>query len=142
MPNLTFPTLTQEQEALVASKAPRIELGKCYREKVGELTHIHLEGPIAELGFYQGVLVGDSIARIETEMMGVFTERIPYFFARHLILGLVSWNNRSLDSYFFPHELIEIAAITEGHRRYHDPYAAVSPSFTRGLQYHALHDIS
>ena len=142
MPHLPLPTLTREQEALVASKALRVELGKCYREKVGELTHIHLEGPVAELGFYQGVLVGDSIARIETEMMGVFTERIPNFFARHLILGLVNWNNRSLDSYFLPHELTEIAAITEGHRRYHDPYAAVSPSFTRGLQYHALHDIS
>jgi predicted choloylglycine hydrolase len=147
LPAVHLPTLTAEQIALldnkeVGSKSPRIQLGQCYREQIGELTHIHLEGPVAELGFYQGVLVGDSIARIETEMMGVFTERIPNFFARHVILGLVSWNNRNLDSYFLPEELVEIAAITEGHRRYHDPYAAVSPSFTRGLQYHALHDIS
>jgi len=142
MPTITLPTLTKEQEAALASGSGRVTLGKCYRERIGAITHIHLEGSPAELGFYQGVLVGDSIARIETEMMGVFVERVPNFWARHLLLGLVNWNNRALDSYFRPEELTEIAAITEGHRRYHDPFSAVSPSFTRGLQYHALHDIS
>lgn len=120
----------------------RVQLGRCYRERVGALTHIHLEGGHAELGFWQGALVGASIARIEQEMMGVFVERVPNFAARHLLLGLVNWNNRGLESHFLPAELAEIAAITEGHRRYHDPYDAVSPSYTRGLQYHALHDIS
>lgn len=142
MPTITLPTLTPVQEADLAKPEGRVTLGKCYRERIGGITHIHLEGSPAELGFYQGALVGDSIARIETEMMGVFTERVPSFWARHLLLGLVNWNNRALDSYFRPEELTEIAAITEGHRRYHDPFAAVSPSFTRGLQYHALHDIS
>jgi len=142
MPTITLPTLTKEQEAALASDTGRVTLGKCYRERIGAITHIHLEGSPAELGFYQGALVGDSIARIETEMMGVFVERVPNFWARHLLLGLVNWNNRALDSYFRPEELTEIAAITEGHRRYHDPFSAVSPSFTRGLQYHALHDIS
>jgi len=142
MPRITLPTLTLEQEAALASDTGRVTLGKCYRERIGAITHIHLEGSPAELGFYQGALVGDSIARIETEMMGVFVERVPNFWARHLLLGLVNWNNRALDSYFRPEELTEIAAITEGHRRYHDPFSAVSPSFTRGLQYHALHDIS
>lgn len=142
MPTITLPTLTLEQEAALASDTGRVTLGKCYRERIGAITHIHLEGSPAELGFYQGALVGDSIARIETEMMGVFVERVPSFWARHLLLGLVNWNNRALDSYFRPEELTEIAAITEGHRRYHDPFSAVSPSFTRGLQYHALHDIS
>ena len=120
----------------------RVQLGRCYRERVGALTHIHLEGGHAELGFWQGALVGASIARIEQEMMGVFTERVPSFAARHLLLGLVNWNNRVLESHFLPDELAEIAGITEGHRRYHDPYDAVSPSYSRGLQYHALHDIS
>lgn len=120
----------------------RVQLGRCYRERVGALTHIHLEGGHAELGFWQGALVGASIARIEQEMMGVFTERVPSFAARHLLLGLVNWNNRTLESHFLPDELAEIAAITEGHRRYHDPYDAVSPAYSRGLQYHALHDIS
>ncbi|HEX3135027.1 MAG TPA: C45 family peptidase, partial [Planctomycetota bacterium] len=142
MPAITLPTLTPEQETSLTSTTGRVTLGKCYRERLGAITHVHLEGAPAELGFYQGALVGDSIARIETEMMGVFTERVPNFWARHLLLGLVNWNNRALDSYFRPEELIEIAAITEGHRRYHDPFAAVSPSYTRGLQYHALHDIS
>lgn len=143
MPAIELPTLTAEQEAALASnQGGRVTLGKCFRERIGGITHIHLEGSPAEVGFYQGALVGDSIARIETEMMGVFVERVPHFFIRHLVLGFVNWNNRALDSYFRPEELTEIAAITEGHRRYHDPYAAVSPSYTRGLQYHALHDIS
>src|ERR1043165_704796 len=141
MPTLPLPTLTAEQEAALTREG-RGTLGRCYRERVGELTHVHLEGPPGEIGFYQGVLVGDSIARIEGEMMGVFVDRVPSFTARHLLLGLVNWNHRALDSYFLPEELTEIAAITEGHRRYHDPFAAVSPSFTRGLQYHTLHDIS
>jgi hypothetical protein len=142
MPAIPLPTLTPEQEADLAKSEGRVTLGKCYRERIGGITHIHLEGAPGELGFYQGALVGDSIARIETEMMGVFVERVPNFWLRHLVLGFVNWNNRALDSYFRPEELTEIAAITEGHRRYHDPFAAVSPSFTRGLQYHALHDIS
>lgn len=142
MPALTLPELTIGQETALALGTGRVTLGKCYRERIGGITHIHLEGSPAELGFYQGALVGDSIARIETEMMGVFVDRVPSFWTRHLVLGLVNWNNRALDSYFRPEELSEIAAITEGHRRYHDPYAVVSPSFTRGLQYHALHDIS
>ncbi len=140
-PDLVVPILTAEQESALAG-SDRVTLGRCYRERIGAITHIHLEGSPAELGFYQGALGGDSIARIETEMMGVFTERVPNFWARHLLLGLVNWNNRALDSYFLPQELCEIAAITEGHRRYHDPFSAVSPAFTRGLQYHALHDIS
>ena len=142
MPTIELPTLTAQQEAALFNERSRVTLGRCYREQVGAITHIHLEGSPAEIGFYQGALVGQSIARIETEMMKVFTELVPSFWARHLLLGLVNWNNRSLDSYFLPHELTEIAAITEGHRRYHDPFSAVSPAFTRGLQYHALHDIS
>jgi hypothetical protein len=142
MPAITLPELTAAQETALALGRGRVTLGKCYRERIGAITHVHLEGSPAELGFHQGALVGDSIARIETEMMGVFVDRVPSFWARHLLLGLVNWNNRALDSHFRPEELTEIAAITEGHRRYHDPYAVVSPSFTRGLQYHALHDIS
>ena len=142
MPVIHLPTLTPEQEAALASDNGRVTLGRCYRERIGGMTHVHLEGSPAELGFYQGALVGDSIAQIETEMMGVFVDRVPSFWIRHLVLGLVNWNNRELESYFRPEELTEIAGITEGHRRYHDPYSAVSPPFTRGLQYHALHDIS
>jgi isopenicillin-N N-acyltransferase like protein len=142
MPKLELPTLSAQQEDALVGEKSRVTLRRCYREQVGSITHIHLEGSPAEIGFYQGALAGESIARIETEMMGVFTERVPSFWARHLLLGLVNWNNRSLDSYFLPQELTEIAAITEGHRRYHDPFSAVSPAFTRGLQYHALHDIS
>lgn len=143
VPALSVPEVpAQLVAALAAGDDRRLEFGRCYREQVGAITHVHLVGDHVTAGFAEGVLVGDRIARIETEMMGVFIERVPSFFARHLLLGLVNWNNRSLDSYFTGDELSEIAAITEGHRRYHDPYCAVSPSYTRGLQYHALHDVS
>jgi hypothetical protein len=143
VPALVLPEVPAGVEAaLAAGDDRRIDFGACYREQIGAITHVHLAGDHVARGYAEGVLVGGHIARIETEMMGVFIERVPNFFARHLLLGLVNWNNRSLDSYFTADERDEIAAITEGHRRYHDPYCAVSPSYTRGLQYHALHDVS
>ncbi len=151
---LGFPALGM---VLAARSAPRFTLnalvepveqggrtvaGACYREQIGELIHVHLEGRHEDFGYAQGVLVGDRVARIETDMMGVFTERVPSFAARHLLLGFVNWNNRHLDDNFTADELREISAITAGHGAWHDPFLAVSPSYARGLQYHALHDIS
>ncbi len=118
------------------------EVGLSRRERVGQLIHVHLVGDAIERGYAQGLLVGDRVARIETDMMGEFVRRVPSFWARHLILGLVNWNNRSLVHYFTAEELQEIAAITAGHRQRHDCYLAVSPSYARGLEYHALHDVS
>ncbi len=142
-PDLVLPSVPPGVAAQLAAGVPgRIELLGCYRERIEGITHVHLEGDPLTIGFCQGVLVGDHIARIETEMMGVFIERVPVFMLRHLLLGLINWNNRNLESYFTASERLEIAAITEGHRLYHDPYAAVSSAYSRALQYHALHDIS
>ncbi len=117
-------------------------VGACRRQRVGQLIYVHLEGDPVASGYAQGLLVGDRVARIETDMMGMFVERVPSFWARHLILGMVNFNNRTLADYFLPSELDEIAAITSGHHRAHDCYLGVSPSYARGMQYHALHDIS
>jgi len=121
---------------------PRSYAGACYREQFGSIIHLHLQGRAEDAGYAQGLLSGDRIARIETDMMGVFVSRVPSFWARHLLLGLVNWNDRTLARYFTDAELREIAAITQGHGEAHDPYLEVSPSYGRGLQYHALHDIS
>ena len=142
-PQLVLPVVSPEVASQIAAgTSSRLELHGCYREQVEGITHVHLEGDPLTLGFCQGVLVGDNIASIETEMMRVFIERVPYFIIRHLLLGVVNWNNRNLESYFTPAERLEIAGITEGHRLYHDPFAAVSPAYSRALQYHALHDVS
>ncbi len=142
-PVLTLPVVAPAvATALSGDGNARVELLGCYRETVAGITHVHLQGDPLTIGFCQGVLVGDRIARIETEMMGVFIERVPYFMLRHLLLGLINWNDRNLEGYFTAAERLEIAGITEGHRLYHDPYAAVSSAYSRALQYHALHDIS
>jgi hypothetical protein len=125
-----------------AGTLPRIYAGSCYREQFGAIIHVHLEGRAEDFGYAQGMLIGDRVARIETDMMHVFVERVPSFWARHMLLGLVNWNDRNLPDYFTGDELREIAAITQGHGETHDPYLGVSPSYGRGLQYHALHDIS
>ncbi len=138
----TPPAFVRAEDAGVAIGEGRTTCGACYREQVGGLIHLHLAGDSDAFGYAQGSLIGDRIARIETDMMGVFVERVPSFLTRHVILGFVNWNNRHLDSYFTEPELREISAITTGHHDHHDPYLAVSPSYTRGLQYHALHDIS
>lgn len=113
-----------------------------WREQVGGLIHVHLRGDTAAIGYAQGVLVGDRVARIEHDLMGEFVRRVPSFWGRHLILGLVNFNNRALSAYLQPRELQEIAAITAGHQQAHDCYRGMSPSYARGLEYHALHDVS
>ncbi|MBA2480858.1 MAG: hypothetical protein H0V44_09360 [Planctomycetes bacterium] len=136
------PPTAPPTDSLVVRDNRRSDFGRSYREQVGQLIHLHLEGHREEFGYAEGALIGDRIARIETDMMGVFVERVPLFLTRHLVLGLVNWNNRTLDRHFTREELQEISAITSGHRDHHDPFLAVSPSYSRGLQYHALHDIS
>jgi hypothetical protein len=128
--------------AALRTVGDRLVLGGCWRERVGRLIHVHLAGRTEDFGYAEGLLVGDRVAAIEGDMMAVFVQRVPSFLARHLLLGFVNANDRALETWFHPEELLEIAAITGGHRELHDAYLAMSPSFARGLQYHALHDIS
>jgi hypothetical protein len=120
----------------------RLCLGPCWREEVGGLIHVHLAGSPGDLGWAQGVLAGDLIATLQGELMERFVTAAPTVAARHLILGLVAWNGRDLETRMAPREVAEIAGITAGHSALHDPYAAVLPAYATGLQCHALHDVS
>ncbi len=126
----------------VVERDGRATIGRCYRERIGAITHLHLEGDPTTIGWCHGALGEEALGRLEREMVEVFVDRAPSFLARHLILGFVHWNNRDLDSYFTPPELAEIAAVSSGHRQHEDPFAAMSPGYQRSLHYHALHDIS
>ncbi len=116
--------------------------GTAWREQVGAITHIHLAGSPQDIGTGIGLLAGPDITALEGDMMQVFTERVPYFPLRHLVLGLVNFNNRSLAAHYRPEELAEIAASTAAHGAVYDSFGALGPSYSRGIQYHALHDIS
>lgn len=116
--------------------------GSSFRESIGRLTHVHLDGDPVAIGTAHGLLAGDLITALEGDMTGTFVERIPSFAARHLILGLVAWNNRALMAHFTPEELTELAASTAAHGARWDSRRSLGPSFNRGLQYHALHDVS
>ncbi len=114
----------------------------CRREPVGRITHVHLTGDPQHIGTAHGLLAGDLITALEGDMTTTFVDRVPSFAARHLILGLVSFNNRSLIQHFTADELLEISASTAAHGATWDSLRCLGPSFSRGMQYHALHDVS
>ena len=114
----------------------------CRREPVGLITHVHLRGDAQHIGTAHGLLVGDLITALEGDMTATFVDRVPSFAARHLILGLVAFNNRSLFEHFTADERLEISASTTAHGETWDTLRCLGPSFSRGLQYHALHDVS
>ncbi len=114
----------------------------CRREPVGLITHVHLTGDAQHIGTAHGLLAGDLITALEGDMTATFVDRVPSFFARHMILGLVSFNNRSLFEHFTADERLEISASTAAHGATWDSLRCLGPSFSRGMQYHALHDVS
>jgi hypothetical protein len=116
--------------------------GAAYREELPGMIHLHLAGSPAEIGWGLGVLTGDRIATLEGDLMGVFAERVPTWPLRHLVLGLVSGNNRSLDGFLTAAERTEIAASSAAYAAHHDPFACLGPAYGRSVQYHALHDVS
>lgn len=124
------------------TEGERTLLGNSYREKVGKLWHLHLDGDAAAIGYAHGALAGDLTMRIESELMTTFIKLAPNFIERHVVLGLVAWNSRTLGQYFTGDELQELAGAVDGNVRFHDCYRTVFPHFTRALNYHALHDIS
>lgn len=101
-----------------------------------------LEGTPAEIGWQHGALIGDRIVRMEREMMDTFVSLVPGFPARHLLLGLVALNGRTLPDHFLPRERDEIAAAVAGAEATWPSYQGAMPHTTRALHYHALHDIS
>ncbi len=129
------------QSVVIASDGKRT-WGASSRQAIGSITHVHLEGDPATIGTAHGLLVGDLITNLEADMTATFVDRVPSLAARHLILGMVAFNNRSLVRHFTSDELTEISASTTAHGAAWDTLRCLGPSFSRGLQYHALHDIS
>lgn len=120
----------------------RMVVGESYRERIGCIDHLHLVGDEIAIGYAHGALMGERIAEMETELLATFAELVPSFWLRHLVLGLVSFNNRDLVRHFTPAELRELAASGHPHERRTDIYRELSPGFSRAVQYHALHDAS
>ncbi len=112
------------------------------RISVGALQLVHLQGSPEELGAAHGALVADCIGALEGDLIGTFIERVPTFPARHLLLGLVGMNNRTLPDYFTADELREILAAVRAPDPARDPWRALGSPFQRAIHYHALHDIS
>ena len=111
-------------------------------ERVGALWHCHLAGIARDRGFACGKLTAPAMERHEAELFATLQELVPWFLFRHLILGLVTFNNRELDSFLLPDELEAVAGIARGYQAAGDPNAHVGPAFGRILGYHALHDAS
>ena len=114
----------------------------CRLERIGETWHCHLAGSALERGYACGRLTAPIMARHEEELFTTLEELVPSFWFRHVVLGLVTGNNRRLDSFLLEDELLAIAGIARGYRDAGDPNATVAPTYTRVLGYHALHDAS
>lgn len=136
-----LPLETRTQAAVTVAGSVRT-WDDCRREPVGLITHVHLTGDPQHIGTAHGLLAGDLITALEGDMTRTFVDRVPSFAARHLILGLVAFNNRSLIQHFTPDEQLEISASTTAHGATWDSLRCLGPSFSRGMHYHALHDVS
>jgi hypothetical protein len=111
-------------------------------ERHGAIWHCHLAGSALQRGFACGKLTAPMMANHENELFSTLQELVPWFPFRHLILGLVTFNNRDLDAFLRAEELQAIAGLARGYRAAGDPNAHVGPAFGRILGYHALHDAS
>lgn len=111
-------------------------------ERHGAIWHCHLAGAANARGFACGLLTAPMMAHHERELFTTLETLVPWFVFRHLILGVVSFNNRTLESFLLPDEVAAIAGIASGYRTAGDPHAFVGPAYGRILGYHALHDAS
>ncbi|MGB3967735.1 MAG: C45 family peptidase, partial [Planctomycetota bacterium] len=139
LPAFGFVLGTRPNPALAVE--PRLQPGSRL-ERVGATWHCHLAGSARDRGFACGQLTAPIMARHEQELFATLETLVPWFLFRHLILGVVSFNNRSLESFLLPDEVDAIAGIARGYRAAGDPHAFVGPTYGRILGYHALHDAS
>jgi hypothetical protein len=113
-----------------------------HREQIGRLTHVHLTGTPEELGAAHGRLLLEPTQALEGDLIATFIDRVPGFPARHLLLGLVGINNRTLPGFFTTPELQELAAQAQMPDPTADHWRCLGVPFQRAVQYHALHDVS
>lgn len=111
-------------------------------ERHGAIWHCHLAGPARDRGFACGQLTAPMMAHHERELFTTLETLVPWFPFRHLILGVVSFHNRTLESFLLPDEIEAIGGIALGYAAAGDPHAFVGPAYGRILGYHALHDAS
>ncbi len=106
------------------------------------LWYLALAGDAVTRGWAHGLLLGDRAHVMEREMMATMTTLVPGWPARHLLLGVVGINNRTLPQYFTDDELLEIAAEVASATQRWGAVQPNQPHYPRVVQYHALHDIS
>lgn len=120
----------------------RQQAGKGQRHEVGEILWLELAGSPSDIGAAHGLLLADRINGLEADLLHTFVERVPTFIARHLLLGLVGFNNATLHRFFSDAEKQEIRAATAAPPAESDQWRAMGPAYQRALHYHALHDVS
>jgi hypothetical protein len=135
MPPGWVPPILERQDG-----GSRAGLGR--RQQVGEITWVDLAGSPQELGAAHGMLMQERIAGLESDLVNTLIERVPSFPARHVLLGLVGLNNRSLPGHFLARELQEIRAATAAPDPTTDSWRILGPAYQRAVHYHALHDVS
>ena len=135
LPDGWRPPVLEQQDGI-----QRAGLGR--RQAVGAITWVDLAGTPEELGAAHGLLLQDRIAGLESDLVDTLIERVPGFPARHLLLGLVGLNNRTLPDHFLPRELREIRAATAAPDPATDSWRILGPAYQRAVHYHALHDVS
>jgi len=104
--------------------------------------YLALAGDAVTRGWAHGLLLGDRAHVMEREMMQTMTTLVPGWPSRHLLLGVVGLNNRTLPRYFTDDELLEIAAEVASATQRWGAVQPNQPHYPRVVQYHALHDIS
>jgi len=112
------------------------------RQDVGRVLWVDLRGTPVELGESMGLLLYDRIGGLESDLVTTLQDRVPLFAGRHLLLGLVGLNNRTLADHFTANELLEIRAATAAPDPVLDPWRCLGPGYQRAVHYHALHDVS
>ncbi len=122
------------------------QVGPNYRRWIGTpedgMWFLSLHGDPIQRGWAQGMLMGERAMAMEHDMMQMMTTLVPGWPARHLLLGVVGLNNRTLPDYFSDDELLEIGATTAGEEHQWGPAHLHQPHYPQVVQYHALHDIS
>lgn len=140
-----YPEPDLGKPAAVTEDGSLLRCGASWRQRLGDADDgvwlVHLEGDAVARGQALGLLLGDELVALETEMMRTFCTLVPSWPARHVLLGLVGLANRDLPRYFHDDELLAIAATSQAlHATGRVP--AHQPHYARAVQYHALHDIS
>jgi isopenicillin-N N-acyltransferase-like protein len=137
------PPVAEQASAIVGMRPVRdgdvMRLGKSWFGEREGIRVLYLAGSHFEMGYASGALTEDLCRIQEESLLDLVRERIPYSWARFLILFYVTYRNRDLPSWVPRCYQEEILGMTLGGS---DPHPEVGPFFHRVMNYHAAHDIS